>query len=852
MILNKRIFRDLKANFMRYFAVFCVVAIAMYVVIGMSGAAETVISGVEKCAEQNMVEDGQFVLFVPLSKSEYESFEDSGVTLEEHFNLDFFVDDTVLRVFKNRDLIDLVSLDEGRMPEEDNEIVLEKHYFNARNFSLGDSITVGDTEFKIVGYGSSPDYDDVLQSFADASSKHERFGTSFVTSKAYDDLLNSGMSQSAEEYLYSYRLNGSQTIDEFLEKLEEINFDISGINDKYALEYFEKYEKAKDDFSDGVAELLSGTDEMSDACNDMYDGVNEFSEAISLVIGMMPQLKEPTDELVDSSDKLLYAASELQEGAEKLDSSFAEFSDEYLDFTYKNLKKHVSKEDNPRIYASSNDIQINKNGALIAGVIILVLLAYVLSSFATNSIETERKIIGTLYAMGFVKRELLRNYVILPVLICTIGGLVGTVLGFAGMESQVADNSVYFSYPILKSEYPIFLILYGIAVPFLMALIVNTVVINKKLSQEPLTLMSKQQNNYTGKAQDLGKMKFINRFRLKLFTREIKSNLTIVVGIFISLLLVMLAVTIYSATTTIIEETNRDVKFNYMYYLSYPEEEAPEYTEQAYHEKYSKERMGYNFEVSILGIANSSEAFPFDISTTKNEVYISTSVAEKYELNVGDNLDLTDSIEGITYNFEVKQIVDYAPGLFVFMDIDSMRDRFGKEDDYYNVLISNEQLDIETGRVYSMVSGQDLRDASEIFWSLMKKLVYVLVFASVIMFVLVMYLMVKMIIERQTNNISLFKLFGYSKAEVSKLYLRNNTYIVIISSLIFIPITKWIIVLIYPYLTSNRAVGFNLSFSKEIFIFLALVIAVSYLISYALAVLKLNKVEAQEVLKERE
>ena len=51
MVLNKRIYRDLKNSFFRYLAVFCVVAIAMYVVVGMAGAAETVMTGVSRHAE---------------------------------------------------------------------------------------------------------------------------------------------------------------------------------------------------------------------------------------------------------------------------------------------------------------------------------------------------------------------------------------------------------------------------------------------------------------------------------------------------------------------------------------------------------------------------------------------------------------------------------------------------------------------------------------------------------------------------------------------------------------------------------------------------------------------------------
>ncbi|MDE7309501.1 MAG: hypothetical protein K2N61_12745 [Lachnospiraceae bacterium] len=851
MELRARIIRDLKSNFFRYFAVFCVIAIAMYVVVSMTGAAETVIKGVEKHAKVNRVEDGQFVLYVPLSSEEESSLKELGATIEEHFSMDFSINEARLRVFKSREKIDLLELDDGKMPTESNEIVLEKHFYEENSYKIGDTVTVGNVEFEIVGYGSTPDYDDVLQSLADASSNAERFGTSFVSEDGYQELLNSGEALNAEELLYAYTIDEEKE-DELSDLLENLEFDVNEATDKYAVDYFNSFLEIKNEFSDGISDLVSGSKEVSDACKEMTDASSELNDTVSPLGRQFAQLANASSSLEDVSKEVKKAADDLNEGAKKLEESYKEFSDEYLDITFHNLKQHIKADDNSRVGASADDIQINKKGALIAGAIILILLAYVLSTFATNSIEQERKIIGTLYSLGFMKCELLTNYIVLPVMISTIGGCIGTLLGFLNMEGQISENSMYYSYPVFDNEYPVYLIVYGIIVPFLLSFLINFWLINKKLSQKPLELMRKSQGDYEGKGTNLGRMNFINKFRIKLFIRELKSNLTIAAGMFISLLLVMLAVTIYTATTTIVKETDEDIKFNYMYYLSYPEEESSYDAEQAYMEKLSKDRLNVSFDVSILGIEENSQAFPFDIDTKDGEVYISTSVANKYDLKVGDTIDLTDKVSNLTYNFKVKKIVSYAPGLFVFMDIESMRNRFDHEEDYYNVLLSDEKLDIDSGRIYSTITAGDLRYASEIFWTLMKKLVYMLIVSSVILFVLIMYLMVKMIIERQTNNISMFKLFGYTKREISKLYLRNNAYTVLVSTAIFIPITKWIIVQIYPFLTSNRAVGFNLSFSLEIYIFLVGVIFVSYLIAYILSVLKLNKVDIQEVLKERE
>lgn len=838
MVLRKRILRDLKQNFLRYFAVFIVISIAMYVVVGMAGSAETVMNGVKEHAEQNAVEDGQFSVFVPLNTEEINYIENLGVIVEAHFNVDFKVNETTLRIFTNRKQIDKLELDEGRIASTPGEVTLEKNYCKANNIKLGDTIQIASRSFVIVGIGSTPDYDDVLQNLTDASSNPLLFGTAFLIDSDYKALIDSNESLSTEENQYAYIITGNITQDELREEIVNLKFDLSSVKDKFAYDYFSKAEEAKNEFAAGINEISDSSKKISDSANQIVESITPFG-----VMG---------SEVNKAADGLSNAATELDKGVDNLNSSFEEFSDEYLNFTYTNLKEFTKADNNARINASSDDIKINKTGALIAGVIVLILLAYILSAFVTSTIEKERKVIGTLYSLGFSKKELITHYLVLPLVICLLGGLVGTFAGFLSMGSQMAENSGYYSYPQLDYVYPLYLIIYGIVVPFVMALVVNLACINKKLSKEPLSLMRKEIKSCTYDGLDLGNMKFINRFRIKLFMREIKSYLTIALGVFISLLLVVFAFCIYSALTTIVTETNNDVKFNYMYYLSYPEKEVPNNAEEAYLKKLSKSTLGYDFDVSILGIDEKSTSFPYNIKTNTDELYISTSVAEKYGISVGDNFSLDDEINNVTYNFKVKEIVSYAPGLFVFMGIDEMRERFGKEDDYYNVLISQEKLNIDPGRIYSTTTAQDLRDASEIFMELMQSLIYVLIFSSVILFVLVMYLMIKMIIERQTTNISMFKVFGYTKPEISKLYMRNNLYTVIVSAALFIPLSRYIIVKIYPFMVANRAVGFNLSFSLEVYLFIFGLIMVSYFISYIFAKKKLNKISIQEMLKDRE
>ena len=90
----------------------------MYLIISLVGAGETIVRGVEESAEENQLEDGQFTCFAPLSKKDIEKIQSNNVQLEKMFYLDYTVDDTTLRVFKDRETIDKVVITEGKKAEK--------------------------------------------------------------------------------------------------------------------------------------------------------------------------------------------------------------------------------------------------------------------------------------------------------------------------------------------------------------------------------------------------------------------------------------------------------------------------------------------------------------------------------------------------------------------------------------------------------------------------------------------------------------------------------------------------------------------------------------------------------------
>ena len=462
--------------------------------------------------------------------------------------------------------------------------------------------------------------------------------------------------------------------------------------------------------------------------------------------------------------------------------------------------------------------------------------------------------IGALYALGTKKKDLLLHYIALPTMITFIGGVTGALLGFSkiGIPTQMKNCCDYFSIPNLEVYYPAYLILYSIVMPPIVSVIVNLLVMNNRLSQSALSLMRNEQKNRKMGHLNLGKMKFIRLFQIRQMIREKRSGFTIICGMVISLLILMLGLNCYVLCQNVKKDSIDSTSFEYMYTLKYPEKEVPEGGEACYVESLSKTAMGYTIDISVIGIDDENPYYHAKTAKGKSNIVISKSVRQKYGLDIGDKLILTDNAEDMDYAFTIKGVCDYAVGLAVFMDIDSMRELFGQEDDYYNMLLSDKELPIDDGKLYSVTTREDVEHSASVFIELMMPMVTMMVAASILIFCMVLYLMMGVMIDRASFGISLVQVFGFRTGEIRKLYLNGNAWIVMLGAFIGIPLSKKTMDMFYPWMIANTACGMNLAFPWYLYAVIFAGVIVIYFIVNALLVRKLKKITPAEVLKNRE
>ena len=900
-ILSKRLLRDLKANFGRYLALLLLIVMGIYLVVSIVGSAEMIMQETENRKSINMVEDGQFTVFVPLSEDDISELTADGTQIESMFFLDLKTDDNAtLRMFRNRENINLIQLDEGRLAEKNGEAVIEKGYASAHELHVGDNIKAGGTDFTITGVGSVPDYDMCVANFSDTAVERSSFGLIFTTVQQYDELKSAG-GLNAEEYTYAYRL-GNTTNDELKDRVRSIKITPEQVEDKYFRETIDEILDERNEIEDGVNELNDGSKEISDGLEELSSHSSDLREsADKLFEGYLAQsnsslaamgqkitlteenyhdtletiiaathseqlstLMKSLDEIykfrngiyeyTEGADSVSEGSKKLADGVKELKNKTDELLDEIFEIDIENLTSFVTAEDNIRIEGAAGDMVMDKNAGLIAGIIILALFAYVISVFVVHQIEQEQSVIGALYALGVKKKNLMLHYITMPTLIAFIAGAIGAGLGFSpiGVGSQAQDSYNYFSIPEFDTVYPPYLIAYAIILPPVICAVVNAVVINKKLSRTALSLMKNEQSAGSYKQFALKTKSFPKMFAIRQLVRESRSAITMVCGMLVSIMVIMLGLDCYVMCCSVRDYTVSDTKYEYQYLYKYPEKTVPDGGEAAYIETLSTDCMGYTLDVTVIGIDAKSKYFDARPEKGKTKAVINSSLVERYGYKVGDRVVFSDFAADADYSFTVTDISDYSVGFTIFMDIGSMRELFSQDEDYFNTVYSDKKLDIDDGRLYSITTKEDIERSASVFVKLMFSLVSTLIIAGTVVFCVVMYLMLGVMIDRSAMGISLIKIFGYRPKEIRSLYLNGNLIVVALGAAIAVPLAKKAMDLIFPSFIPNVACSMKLAFPWYLYVIIYCAVIIVYAVINRILVGKIKKISPAEILKNRE
>ena len=211
-------------------------------------------------------------------------------------------------------------------------------------------------------------------------------------------------------------------------------------------------------------------------------------------------------------------------------------------------------------------------------------------------------------------------------------------------------------------------------------------------------------------------------------------------------------------------------------------------------------------EVTLYGIEENSDYI--NIEPNQGQVFISAAYSQKYKLKPGDTITLKDPFVTRSYSYKVQGIYDYYSGIAVFMDKDTFQDSLKDKTDYAEGLFSNTRLKLKEEEVAKQITVDDLTMLSDQLEDSMGNFMYLLRFFGIVMFLLLMYLLSKQIIEKNSNAISMAKILGFKNKEIGSIYIAATSIVVVLSLIIICPFTHMVLKVLFTEYIYTKMTGY--------------------------------------------
>lgn len=508
---------------------------------------------------------------------------------------------------------------------------------------------------------------------------------------------------------------------------------------------------------------------------------------------------------------------------------------EVSDDLMKAINKEVSLEEfvprylNQAITFTRDDMGSDRAMMIVFLYIVIAIMAFVFGITISNTIAKESNVIGTLLASGYTRNELIHHYMAMPILVTLIGALIGNILGYTIMK-DICAGMYYGSYslPTYVTVWNAEAFLLTTIIPILLMLLVNYTVLHRKLSLSPLKFLrrdlKRRQQKHTLSLSK--RIPFFSRFRLRVIFQNISNYLLLFLGILFANLLLMFGL-LFPAVLDHYQTVLQDnLLCNYQYILQIPinamdeehkleslvnmlyfqhevETDNPDAEKFSAYSLKTTDKEYKEEEILLYGLADNSRYLPIDFQETVSDkdvskkedasdatpAYISSAYADKYLLDIGDEITLKEAYEDDTYTFYVEGIYDYEGGLTVFLPQEQLNKLFDLGSDYFSGYLSDSKItDIDQKYIGSVIDLDSLSKISRQLNVSMGSMMYLLDGFSIVLFMILIYLLSKIIIEKNAQSISMTKILGYSDREISSLYLLSTTIMVVIFLLLSFPI----------------------------------------------------------------
>lgn len=743
--LHKTLKKEFLRNRSRYISLSLVLILMIGVVTGFLSVAYSAKELLIKDRISSKVEDGQLALRDRMDVKTKTKLEALGLKVYEQFYTEQSVSrDTMVRVYRKRFDINRATLHEGRMPNKQTEIALDRLFALKNGYNIRDTIRMSGKSMTITGLISVPDYTSLIQKNSDMMMDPIHFGIAIVTDTGFQTLSTDRM-----VYSYSYYLDDRE------------------LND------FQKQKRA---------------DDIQEIC--------------------------------------------IREGAV--------------------LENLLTAQMNQAISFLPNDMGSDIPMVQTLLYIILMILAFIFVVISQTMIEEQASVIGTLLASGYTRRELLQHYMMLPTILIIVSAGIGNLIGYTLFPNLFTD--MYYSnycLPPLSIQPVSEALLSTTVMPFIFMMLILYVLLERRLRLSPLRFLRKDLRRHRQRRYiPLHGSSFFQRFRIRIILQNKGSYLVLFLGIIFASFLLMFALILTPSMEQYIRNLEADSRCDYQYLLKAPvQADGEKVTLTSLKAYYVGGDL--DLDVTLYGLGpNSGYYTDMTLSSDPKSIVISSDFASKMSLQVGDAITLRNPYRDKAYSFTIQDIYPYNAGFSAYMPRNQLNQLLHEDHTYFNGYLSNQPLDIEEAYVQSVVTRSDLVKINEQMTQAFSQLLPVLTSVSIAIYLVVLYILTRLVIDRNAISMSFLKVMGYTAKEIRSLYLHATTLVVLASLTAALPLCNIALRYLMKFAFMKFTGNLSVYIPGYVYFLVFVTGGVAYLFIKALLTRRIEQMELGYALKE--
>lgn len=539
---------------------------------------------------------------------------------------------------------------------------------------------------------------------------------------------------------------------------------------------------------------------------------------------------------------------------------------EFTEKTEKALGKTtliLTKEESGSYSLAQGEADEGKTMGAVLPVLFLLIAVLTMVTTMYRLTAKEKTQIGTLKALGFKNRRILRHYTSYAFMIGILGTAIGIGLGYSVAYFIMNPNGTmgtYFDMPYWRLKMPGFCIIVMAAIIVLLTFIgfLSVKQMLKGTAADALRPYTpkKMKPLAIEKTKAFHKLSFGTRWNMRDIMRHKSRTAMSLVGIIGCTILVVGSLGMRDTMAEFLS-MYYDGALRYSSRIYFSEDATAEQRDKI-SEEYGGDRsatVGVQIEdktvsLDIYGLKNNTVRFPSDkggyTDLKDNGAYICERLAEEFELDTGDTFVLSPYGTDKKYTLKLNGIIRSTSECVVITEeyADTLNIYYTPDSVYTKTVKKNIRSD---AAIKTVQSKQAIMDSFDSFLEIMNSMIFVLVGGALVLGIVVLYNLGVMSYTERYREMATLKVVGFKDGKIGRLLIGQNMWLSLLGIIAGLPLGAFTL----DYLLKKMASEYEMRMyigPVTYIVSIALTFGVSLLVSLMVA-RKNKKIDMVEALK---